>query len=163
MKKIMVAVLALALVALAVTLVVLSLDSTGDERVGLSILSVKVEAERLSKIGVTFPSPGNAAGTYVPYLKGEAQITKEEWFQKIGFSTLDDSNDGDRELLEKGVRLAGKDIEAVLKAGRMAESKVWGEYYKPDPSVNVYAQELPLYINLVRLGVLTIAKGNQPG
>lgn len=156
MKKIMVAVLAVVLGAFASA-------SVAGSYYELSLLSLKAETDRLGKLGVTFPSPGNAAGIYVPYLKGEAQITKQEWFKKIYYSTLKEEKDGDRELLEKGVRLADKDIEALVKASSMAECKVWGEYFKPDPSVKYFVQETPGFRNLEGLCTLIIAKGKQLG
>jgi len=126
-----------------------------------SVLSVSAEKARVEKLGVLPVGPGNAADLYLPYLKDEAPITKEPWFTEISLSMLNEPEEGDAEKLSTAGQAASADLAVLLQASAIKESKVWGPYWKPDLSKNVLEQDAPRYINLLRLGEIMMAQGEQ--
>jgi len=164
MKKVLIVVLIL--VSLGIALVAGMLigspltGTVGSNYNQLQALSISAENELLKELGIEFPDAGNAADLYIPYLAQDAEkIIKEGWIDSARYYGSD--KEDEKEKLKKAVELASDHLDVMLKASRMAECKVWGPHFKPNPEATVFAQDFVEYLRLLSLGELLVARGRQ--
>lgn len=126
----------------------------------LKKLSVSAEQARLTELGVTQTEPGNAAETYAAYLMDKAPIVKAEWFFQVTWSKVETPKDqAEKDLIAKGVKEAGADLDLLVAAGKRKDYQFWGPFWKPDPKANALNPGIPSYFTLTRLVSLLAARG----
>jgi len=125
-----------------------------------SSLSVSAENTRLKELGVEFPDPGNAADLYLPYLTGKTGIITNPLFVDVSIAMIESPEDGDAEKMDQALKAAAADLDAVMAASRRLECSVWGVHLRPDMNKILFSQDTPEYLNLFKLALLLIYRGD---
>ena len=123
----------------------------------LAPASLKTEANTLAGLGVTYTETGNAAETYLPYLREEKPVVKEAWFKELNLASIAaPTNDKERQAAKDAVVKARADLDVLIAASKKSGYALWGTLYTPPATNSPWMGDAVDYPAVIRLATLLI-------